>query len=71
MPLPCWPGPAAGGREGPGACAQVTQQWPGTGRSAVGTICSPALAEGAALLSPSCNCYHLFPAAVFVDVFLF
>ena len=37
----------------------------------LGPICLPAPRRGNGLFSPSCNCYHLFPFLVFVDVFLF
>lgn len=49
---------------------RCTQQCPGgSGLSGVSVCLS--LIEGMALFSPSCDCYHLFPSIVFVDVFLF
>lgn len=62
-PTPTPPEPACPHRARPGSPAP---RLPG---SSPGTLCLPALVEGTALLSPACNCCHLFPSVVFVDVF--
>lgn len=50
------------------SCAQVTQEWPGDGAlSGDNMLAHPCRENGSAF----CNCYHLFPSIVFVDVFLF
>ena len=56
---------------GPGSpCPGLSSSGLGT-THCLGPVCSTAPYRGNGLFSPSCNCYHLFPFMVFVDVFLF
>lgn len=72
QPLQGWPVPQGGDSPGEPSPQVHTVVAGGGGQCTVRGqyVCLPLL-EGMALFSPSCNCYHLFPSIVFVDVFLF